>query len=65
MSKTRAAAVVGVVGALMFLTAGTASASPPSPDPIWYSWFPTREMGDMFSQVVWILTGWMTGYGHF
>jgi hypothetical protein len=65
MNKARATAVVGLAGLMMFVVAGPAGASPPSPDPIWYSWFPTREMGDMFSQVVWILTGWMTGYGYF
>ena len=65
MRMARATTVVGVTTLLMFLIAGTASASLPSPDPVWYSWFPTREMGEMFSHVVWILTGWTTGYGYF
>ncbi|KAF0965815.1 hypothetical protein [Rhodococcus sp. T7] len=65
MRSIRTMAVVGTTALMMFLMAGTASASPPSPDPIWYSWFPTREMGDAFNQFMWVITGWMTGYGYF
>lgn len=65
MRSIRTMAVLGTTALMMFLVTGTASASPPSPDPIWYSWFPTREMGDAFSQFMWVITGWMTGYGHF